>query len=38
MPIATIASVFVIAFVLPVVVAVVPVTMVIAILMWCADH
>jgi len=37
-PIATIVSVSVIAFVLPVVVAVVPVTMVIAILMWCGDH
>ena len=38
MPIATIVSVFVIAFVLPVVVAVVPVTMVIAILIWCGDR
>src|SRR6266513_2222504 len=38
MPIAAIVSVFVIAFVLPVVVAVVPVTMVIAILIWCGHR
>src|SRR5205807_5880200 len=38
MPIAAIVSVFVIAFVLPVVVAVVPVTMVIAIFIWCGHR